>query len=132
MDGHPWRAHCRLVPNPEAAATARRQVGRLTRGLREVRRSDAELLVSEVVTNALRHSGVDAHGSIDLQIVRSRRGLRVEVRDPGPGFICGAPALPDPDEAGGRGLYLVAALADRWGVEREGRTLVWFEIEAEL
>ncbi|MCN9243029.1 ATP-binding protein [Streptomyces sp. RY43-2] len=86
----------------------------------------AALLVSELVTNALRH----ATGPIGVRLVRpadSAATLRVEVSDP----------LPDPprertaraDDENGRGLQLVAHSSSRWGHEpaEPGKT-VWFEL----
>ena len=57
-----------------------------------------------------------------------RRTLRVEVHDPGGGFVPSAPA-PDPTRPSGWGLYLVAELAARWGVDSDATTLVWFEFD---
>ena len=54
-------------------------------------------------------------------------GVRVEVTEHGPGFAA-APARPEPDDTGSRGLYLVDALADRWG-SADGGTRVWFEVD---
>jgi anti-sigma regulatory factor (Ser/Thr protein kinase) len=81
-----------------------------------------KLLVSEVVTNAVRHGGsggpVELHASWNSEI-------RVAVQDRGDGFSP-VPRLGGPDEAGGFGLFLVGQLADRWGVENDGGTTVWF------
>jgi anti-sigma regulatory factor (Ser/Thr protein kinase) len=86
---------------------------------------DAQLLVSEVVTNSIKHSGSD--DPIRLRIWARRRGLKVEVADGGFGFEAGAP--PDEFEAeGGRGLLILDSLADRWGVVRDARARVWFEL----
>ena len=53
--------------------------------------------------------------------------MRVEVTDAGPGFD---PAhRPEPSEAGGWGLRLVDAMADRWGVEVTPLVRVWFELD---
>jgi anti-sigma regulatory factor (Ser/Thr protein kinase) len=49
------------------------------------------------------------------------------VTDHGPGFEP-APARPGPDQVAGRGLFLVDALADRWG-SADGGTRVWFEVD---
>lgn len=86
----------------------------------------AVLLVSELVTNAMRHGGEP----IRLVANITTSGLRVEVYD---GNSDAFPAIRDirPDAPGGRGLRLVDALADRWGtteVAGEGKC-VWFEID---
>jgi anti-sigma regulatory factor (Ser/Thr protein kinase) len=80
------------------------------------------LLVSEVVTNAVRHGGssrpVEVHATWNSEV-------RVEVSDQGEGFTP-APRQGALDDPGGFGLLLVGRLADRWGVETEGGTTVWF------
>jgi signal transduction histidine kinase len=80
------------------------------------------LLVSELVTNSVQHAAADV---IELDVFASSDTVRVEVRDRGPGHDAFAtPATQD----GGIGLYLVDKLADRWGVETQGATLIWFEM----
>jgi anti-sigma regulatory factor (Ser/Thr protein kinase) len=80
------------------------------------------LLVSEVVTNAVRHGGhtqpveLNAHWNSEV---------RIEVCDHGNGFTP-HPRIGPLDEPGGFGLYLVGRLADRWGVETDDGTTVWF------
>lgn len=86
------------------------------------------LLVSEVVTNAVRHSGVGPDGCVGLRVADSPGSVRVEVSDPGPGLGVRSP-YPDPNSGSGYGLCLVQELADRWGTGSEGEhTSVWFEI----
>ncbi|MFD3942544.1 ATP-binding protein [Streptomyces sp. NPDC058579] len=87
----------------------------------------AELLTSELVTNALIHTD---HGAVVTATVVPD-SLRVEVRD----FVSGLPAPPEPhvppadDGTHGRGLVLVQELADSWGVEDHGvGKVVWFEL----
>lgn len=87
----------------------------------------AELLTSELVTNALLHTDHDALVTATLATDR----LRVEVRD----FDGGdpRPRVPDADTGThGRGLLLVEALADVWGVREHavGKS-VWFELRAQ-
>ncbi|MEU0073725.1 ATP-binding protein [Streptomyces sp. NPDC006332] len=86
----------------------------------------AELLTSELVTNALVHTDHDAI----LKATVGRRGLRVEVRD----FAALRPRLCAPkadDGTHGRGLVLVQSLADAWGVRAHGvGKAVWFELDA--
>ena len=80
------------------------------------------LLVSELVTNSVKHAAADL---IELNLFSNPENVRVEVIDRGPGFD--AFATPEP-EYGGFGLYLVDKLADRWGVETKEATLIWFEM----
>ncbi|MES9621605.1 ATP-binding protein [Streptomyces tuirus] len=113
--------------DPGAVRTARQAVrGQLRRWGLESLADLAALLVSELVTNALRH----ATGPIGVRLVRpSGLGgvLRVEVSDP----------LPDPpreraarpEDESGRGLYLVASSSRRWGTRPgAGGKTVWFEL----
>ena len=85
-----------------------------------------KLLVTEVTTNAVVH----AHSRIRLTVENHPPdGMRVEVRDDDP-TPPPLPSVPDPDATSGRGLWLVSALARRWGVNRnkKGKT-VWFEVD---
>ena len=87
----------------------------------------AVLLVSEIFSNSVRHSGSGAAGETVTVAVRAGGGIvRVEVTDrAGPGTPELRPA--DRDAEGGRGLQLVAALAARWGTRRRGgRMTTWF------
>ena len=89
---------------------------------------EIELLTSEVVTNAIRHARVDPLGEVILRVDASDDHVRVEVLNPGPSFDPPVPSIPGVSGTG-LGLFLVDALADAWGVGREGpRTKVWFEI----
>jgi anti-sigma regulatory factor (Ser/Thr protein kinase) len=116
------RADLRAVP--EARRALRELLGQWGRqGRSEV----AELLTSELVTNAIVHTDHDAV----LTATVGPRGLRVEVRD----FVARRPRVrvPVADEGtNGRGMFLVQALADAWGVRPHGvGKAVWFELEAE-
>lgn len=114
-----------IEPTPRAPAVARRVVEELADELDPGILRDAQLLVSEVVTNSVKHSGSDE--PIRLRVWARRRGLKVEIADGGYGFEAAAP--PDPFEAeGGRGLLILDSLADRWGVSRDARARVWFEL----
>ena len=117
-----------LAVTPEAAAEARHALGDIADVLPGGRARDVRLLVSELVTNAVRHANLDAGDQILLVIELIDNQLRVEVHDPGGGFVPTSPS-PDPARPSGWGLYLVAELADRWGVESDERTLVWFELD---
>lgn len=122
------RVERRLPATPEAASVARHALDDLGDAVPDARLRDLRLLVSEVVTNAVRHANLAAGDAIELVVELNRRTLRVEVHDPGGGFVPSAPA-PDPTRPSGWGLYLVAELADRWGVDSDETTLVWFEFD---
>ena len=122
------RVERRLPASPEAASAARHALDDLADAVSEARLRDVRLLVSEVVTNAVRHANLAAGDAIELVVELNRRTLRVEVHDPGGGFVPSAPS-PDPTRPSGWGLYLVAELADRWGVDSDETTLVWFEFD---
>jgi anti-sigma regulatory factor (Ser/Thr protein kinase) len=88
---------------------------------------DVLLLVTELVTNAVRHSGAGPDGLVRVEIRRGTDILRVEVSDEGTGFKAEAPL--ERNEAGGWGLALVDRIADRWAVTHTGSgTCAWFEI----
>jgi anti-sigma regulatory factor (Ser/Thr protein kinase) len=85
------------------------------------------LLTCELVNNSVLHGDVDESQTIEIELHATGSGLRAQVTDPGPGF---APTgrTRDFDEPGGWGLVLVERLAASWGVERDERTRVWFEL----
>jgi anti-sigma regulatory factor (Ser/Thr protein kinase) len=117
-----------LARDPDSAAEARRALGEVSDHLSPRRLEDARLLVSELVTNAIRHAGLEDDDVIKLVVITGDRALRIEVCDPGPGFEVSEPA-PDPARPSGWGLYLVRELSDRWGVEHRAPTRVWFELD---
>jgi anti-sigma regulatory factor (Ser/Thr protein kinase) len=101
-------------------------------------RADLRLMVSELVTNCVRHAHLAPSQRIELGVFELAAGIRVEVRDPGGGYQAAAKALgeprgrPGPDEPlpqGGFGLMVIAALADRYGVRQDQGTVVWFEVD---
>ena len=122
--------HVTLPDGPEGASIARRataraaELWRLDRELTET----ALLLVSELVTNAIRHGAPPVRLSLHLDRARGKdAALRVEVSDSSPATP--TPAAATPDQPGGRGLLIVQQLAARWGSQasRLGKT-VWFEL----
>lgn len=91
---------------------------------------DVRLLVTELVANSVRHAGLDESEQITVMLELSDSRVRVEVRDPGDGFAF--PARPHKlGIEGGRGLQIVAAIAHRWGIDRNEPIAVWFEIDLE-
>jgi anti-sigma regulatory factor (Ser/Thr protein kinase) len=124
-----------LVRTLEIAATseAPTAVRRWLDAISELRRLgqiafDARLLVTELVANSVRHAGITASDQITVTLELGTERLRIEVRDPGVGFAF--PVRPQKlSIEGGRGLQIVAAIADRWGIERSTPIAVWFEID---
>jgi len=117
--------HEQLPKDLESAACARRVLDRLAGELDPLVLANARLLVTELVANAVEH--VDEEGKIDLDISTGPGLLRVGVTDPGCGF---APQRRRPDSPAdsGWGLHFVDQLADRWAVEIDTRSHVWFEL----
>ncbi|WP_405670674.1 ATP-binding protein [Streptomyces sp. NBC_01530] len=130
MNAHPQLLHARtaLYPRDRRSVAVARDLTRVTFadwGL--TRRSDDVLLcVSELATNALLH-GVPPGRCFRLDLSLDTAGvLRVEVQDSGPGEIRTPDVMPESER--GRGLLLVAALSDDWGVRhREPGKVVWCE-----
>jgi two-component sensor histidine kinase len=86
------------------------------------------LLVCELVNNAVRHGGAGEDEVIELELGALDGGrVIVQVSDPGTGFEH-TPRNQPLDEEGGWGLVLIESMAERWGVEHDGRTRVWFEL----
>jgi len=112
----------------DSAAVARHALDDLEGGLPADQLGDVRLLVSELVTNAIRHANLDETDAIRLAVAVTPAAIRVEVHDPGTGFEVGETPT-DPDRASGWGLFLVETLADRWGIERRSGTHVWFELD---
>ncbi len=115
----------RLRGGPESAPMARRALARLAADLEPPVMEALRLLVTELVTNTVRHAGA---GALELRTLVKPESVWVVVTDTGPGF--------DPDgltgssrRDGGFGLLLVERLADRGGVGRaDGANRVWFEL----
>lgn len=115
------------LPRDERAPdAARRAVEQLAGEVRPDLVSATRLLVSELVTNSVRHGGGE-RVSLTLDAPASTR-LRCEVRDGGVGFAP-APRQGPYTDPGGWGLVLVDRLVDCWGV-RGTPTKVWFELSS--
>lgn len=105
-----------------APAAARDAVDALTTAAQPRAVDDARLLISELVTNSVRHGAGD---NVTVMIDAERPGvLHCEVIDDGTGFV---PRARGNRTIGGWGLALVEQLAGSWGV-RNGPTQVWFEL----
>jgi anti-anti-sigma regulatory factor/anti-sigma regulatory factor (Ser/Thr protein kinase) len=101
----------RLTATPGAAAIARQVVADACRAWHLPQLvDDAEIVVTELVANAVRHAG----GDLYLQVALRERFLHLSLRDGSP--ILPVRVLPDPDTGhGGRGLILIDAIAANWG-----------------
>jgi anti-sigma regulatory factor (Ser/Thr protein kinase) len=114
----------RLRPDARSPAEARHTLEALRVSLDDPIVDDAALLVSEVVSNSVRHAGLGDSDAIEVRVRGGRSMLHVDVIDPGPGF---EPEV-RPRTDGGWGLWLLDQIATRWGVERGDRTRVWFDL----
>src|SRR3954449_12033631 len=110
-----------------APVRARRFVGELLVAAQLTDLSDeAQLLTSELVTNALVHTG----SAVELSVTTTPDAVTVRVQDADTGPITGSTAhAEDSLIEGGRGLVLVHELAEAWGTEHHaGRKAVWFRL----
>jgi anti-sigma regulatory factor (Ser/Thr protein kinase) len=112
-----------LPKSPGSAAQARLFLDQVRDQLDEQVFENARLLLSELVANAIEH--VQEEGDLEVRITLSDGALRVEVLDPGPGFV---PPPRPPDADRGWGLHFTERLASRWEVDSDGRARVWFEL----
>lgn len=117
-----------LPPSLDAAALARRYVGEHADGLDPDLVYDAQLLVTELVANAVKHG----QPAITLQLRLDPPGIGVRVHDDGKELpVIGGDVAPE--QPHGRGLRIVSTLASDWGVETSpgepGKT-VWFQLRS--
>ena len=118
----------RFDRGPSAASAARNALLALDERVDGQVLEDIRLLVSELVTNAVRHANAPNGGDVELDVTIDHSRVRVEVADPGAGFDP-QPRDDEMSRPGGWGLYLVDRIADRWGVIRNRMNRVWFEID---
>lgn len=92
----------------------------------------AILLVSELVTNSVKHSrSAGPEGTIGVTVTGTSDSIRVAVADAGGVTVPEARPAGPPDDEGGRGLQLVAELAGEWGYQRTAAGCVtWFRLKA--
>lgn len=120
--------HLDLRSGPEAAGESRHALDRLDGSIAREQLEILRLLVTELVTNSVRHAHTMGEW-IELDVEIYSNSVHVEVLDRGPGFQPKQTPEPHDDRPGGWGLCLVDRLADRWGVAVEDRTRVWFEVD---
>ena len=116
-----------LPATPHAPARAREVVREAAGTIPADDRWRIEMIVTELVTNAIRHG---PGGPVELAIESGGQGVRGEVADPGPGIKHQSLDRRRATEEGGRGLFLVDALSDSWGLSADA-SRVWFEVAAQ-
>ena len=138
--------HLRLPAEVESVTAAHHCIFGVAAALDPDTVDDIRLLISELVTNAIRHAGLAPGDWIDLVVDVESDLVRVEVRDPGPGFDPGRLPASRQARSGstgrsgslgslggplqtGWGLEFLRRIASRWGVRRNGLTSVWFELD---
>ena len=116
-----------LSGGADDCSAVRRAIGADYPGLPPALRDDVALLVTELVTNGVRHGGATSDRPLRVKF-RLRPGqIRVEVVDSGPEFELSRPA--HGDSHGGWGLFLVDRISARWGVRPvPSGNCVWFEL----
>ena len=122
----PRRLDFRLRPTRTAPLRARRALSQLR--LPHSLAFDAQLLVSELVSNSVRHAGLGRDDLLRVTADWSGERLRVHVRDgarPTRASLVAGSIRPAPGAESGWGLYLVDRLASRWGTTAGG---YWFEL----
>ena len=120
-----WFAHLKLGPSLDAGRDARVWAAPVLseHGCAAVA-DDALVVLTELVVNGARHG----LGILDVELsALDSHAVRIAVGDSGTGLV----ARREPDQAGGRGLHIVAAIAERWGVDREEHgKVVWAVLRA--
>jgi anti-sigma regulatory factor (Ser/Thr protein kinase) len=114
-----------LPRSAEAPHDARCALDGFEHGLRPEREDAAKLLLTELVTNAVKYGGA---GPLQVELRSGPKAFRAEVVDDGSGFEARPRDTSDTGTPGGWGLHLVDQLSDRWGMH-EGSTHVWFLLE---
>jgi len=120
-----------LPARPTAGSAARRALlagkGALPRSVRD----DVLLLLTELVSNAVRHAKAGADRAVRVELRQRAQTVKVAVFDEGTGFTAEAPRVKR-DESGGWGLFLVDRIADRWAITPTASgTCAWFEIRCQ-
>jgi len=119
--------HVCLPSDFRAAGAARQSLRSLEPYVPKETIQDLNLLVSELVSNSVKHAPLMQDQAIEVDANPTDRGIRVEVTNPGRAEL--ANTLQPKATESGWGLLLVTKIASRWGVLTNGSTLVWFELD---
>jgi anti-sigma regulatory factor (Ser/Thr protein kinase) len=126
---HPKVEH-RLPYEPAAVSAARRLVSDFAEDrLSEMRLYELQLMVSEVVTNAVMHGAPEPDGNIGLRLEGDQGVLRAAVTDGGAMFTFDLRSIEDTRRDEHFGLVTVDRLADRWGLSLDGKKAIWLEVD---
>jgi anti-sigma regulatory factor (Ser/Thr protein kinase) len=118
----------RFVAEPLAKQAAARTLELLVADIGVDLVQRVQLLVTELIANAVTHAGMGGLGFVGLDVSITAGRVRVVVTDTGAGLEPGAGPI-DSTVFQGRGLELLEQVSDRWGVLSRGRNRVWFEID---
>ena len=119
----------RFSPEPKVVTTARHALDQLANLLPPEKLEDVRLVVSELVSNSIRHAGLSPNEQISLRVRVSAGSVSGRVCDSGPGFEVPSKPRPRTSLNGGWGLPIVESISDRWGVEGNSHVCVWFELD---
>jgi serine/threonine-protein kinase RsbW len=120
-----------LRAGPMAASEARHAFSAAEETLSEDERHPVLLMLTELVSNAVRHGeGAERPRGVAVKVVQSEVAVGAAVTNPGAGFEWHGRESDDPLDPGGYGLVLVDRMSSRWGIDRAaGSTTVWFELD---
>ena len=126
MERGPETLDFSVTGGPDAAATARYRVAdTFADHVSQRAIEDVTLVISELVTNAVRHAGAGEGETIDVRVEKRGAALFIEVTDSQP---AAQPTIRYDDEPGGMGLVVVSGLCTDWGARDGGRQkAVWAE-----
>lgn len=127
MRRHPPAVARLLDPDPHAPEAARRSLDPLVGSIGDDALDRLQLLVTELVTNSLKHGALADGDQITLDVYVDEDAVYAEVHDNGVGFTPRQPDL-DPLRTSGWGLWLLDRLTTRWGIENTAGTTAWFEM----
>ena len=123
------QARVELPPTEEAPSLARQAAGTALGTLLDGQETELiEVLVSELVSNAITHAGLGPDDAVVLHVALAPERIRVEVCDGGAGFSRAELGKPRA-EPGGYGLTMVDRGASRWGISSDDGACVWFECD---
>ncbi len=129
-EGATWRLELSVPPELNALQDVRRSFDAF--GLPADVRDDARLLVTELVSNSIRHAALRADERIHIVAGWTGRRLKVVVRDRDRdrSLAVAGSIRPVPGAESGWGLFIVDQLASRWGAVHDGGAGYWFELDA--